>query len=60
MHAELEENSSNFNYPGSTIDLLMNIKMTIALDAAKPRVKLVLPTDWNFDESSFYADVLAH
>ena len=49
MHAELEDNSSNFHYPGSTIELLMYIKITIALDTVKPRVKIVLPTDWTFE-----------
>ena len=45
MYAELEENSSNFHDPGSTIELLMNIKITKALETAKPRVKIVLPTE---------------
>ena len=60
MFAELEDKSTNFYNPGSTIELLMNIKITKALEAEKPRIKIVLPTSWKFEASSFEATILAH
>lgn len=60
MHAELEETSINFLVPDSSIEIMMNIKITKALSAEKPRIKLVLPTSWTFEDSKFYGTVLAH